>query len=164
MQIVPLGQLYVGKICAALNRQHPRDLFDVKYLLQHEGISEKIIPGFLYCLLGSERPIFELLKPNFFDQRKAMELQFNGMTLEPFTYEEYDQTRINLIDLIKSNLTKEDKEFLLQFENATPVWKTYDYVNYPSIRWKFQNLEILKKNNPAKHSQIYMSLKDYIND
>jgi len=93
-----------------------------------------------------------------------MELQFNGMTLEPFTYEEYDQTRINLIDLIKSNLTKEDKEFLLQFENATPVWKTYDYVNYPSIRWKFQNLEILKKNNPAKHSQIYMSLKDYIND
>lgn len=37
IQGVPLGQLYGGKICAALDRQHPRDLFDVHYMLEHEG-------------------------------------------------------------------------------------------------------------------------------
>ena len=30
INVVPIGQLYGGKICAALDRQHPRDLFDVK--------------------------------------------------------------------------------------------------------------------------------------
>ncbi len=39
IQGVPLGQLYGGKICAALDRQHPRDLFDVHYMLENEGIT-----------------------------------------------------------------------------------------------------------------------------
>jgi len=30
--------LYAGKICAALDRQHPRDLFDVHLLLKNEGL------------------------------------------------------------------------------------------------------------------------------
>lgn len=40
--VVPIGQLYGGKIFAALDRQHPRDLFDVKYLLENEGFSEQV--------------------------------------------------------------------------------------------------------------------------
>lgn len=32
VDMMTLGQLFGGKICAALDRQHPRDLFDVKYL------------------------------------------------------------------------------------------------------------------------------------
>lgn len=52
--VVPLGQLYGGKICAALDRQHPRDLFDVKYLLTNEGLTEKIKTGFIFCLLGQK--------------------------------------------------------------------------------------------------------------
>ena len=42
INVVPFGQLYGGKICAALDRQHPRDLFDVKYLLNSEGYTEKV--------------------------------------------------------------------------------------------------------------------------
>ena len=38
--IVPFGQLYGSKICAALDRQHPRDLFDVKLLLENEGFTK----------------------------------------------------------------------------------------------------------------------------
>lgn len=52
--VVPLGQLYGGKICAALDRQHPRDLFDVKYMLANEGFTKEIKKGFLYCLLGAK--------------------------------------------------------------------------------------------------------------
>jgi predicted nucleotidyltransferase component of viral defense system len=49
--IVPLSQLFGGKIVAALDRQHPRDMFDVKYLLEKEGFTQDIKEGFLYCLI-----------------------------------------------------------------------------------------------------------------
>lgn len=37
-----MEDLYGGKLCAALDRQHPRDLFDVKLLLENEGLTERI--------------------------------------------------------------------------------------------------------------------------
>jgi len=86
IQIMPIGQLYGGKICAALGRQHPRDLFDVKYLLKNEGFSDDVKNGFLLCLLSGDRPIHEIISPNFQDQRRAMENQFTGMSEEPFSY------------------------------------------------------------------------------
>ncbi len=91
IKVVPIGQLYVGKICAALDRQHPRDFFDIKYLLQNEGFSDDVRRGFIFCLLASDRPINELIAPNFQDQRKAMVNQFNGMSENEFTYEEFDK-------------------------------------------------------------------------
>lgn len=39
IKVISTAELYGGKICAALDRQHPRDLFDIKYLLAHEGIT-----------------------------------------------------------------------------------------------------------------------------
>jgi predicted nucleotidyltransferase component of viral defense system len=39
IQVVSLPDLYGGKIVAALDRQHPRDLFDVRDLLANEGIT-----------------------------------------------------------------------------------------------------------------------------
>jgi len=38
-QTLSLADLYAGKLCAALDRQHPRDLFDVRLLLDNEGIT-----------------------------------------------------------------------------------------------------------------------------
>ena len=80
MPVVPIRQLYGGKICAALDRQHPRDLFDVKYLLENEGFNDDVRYGFLFCLLASDRPINEVIRPNFQDHRKALENQFTGMS------------------------------------------------------------------------------------
>src|SRR6187455_587735 len=80
MPIVPIGQLHGGKICAALDRQHPRDIFDVKYILKNEGLNDEIKAGLMYCLLSSARPLHELLNPHFQDQGEAMENQFDGMT------------------------------------------------------------------------------------
>ncbi|UKJ07153.1 nucleotidyl transferase AbiEii/AbiGii toxin family protein [Solitalea lacus] len=160
IQVVPLSQLYGGKICAALDRQHPRDLFDVKHLLENEGFNEEIKKGFLYCLLGSERPINEILNPNLQDQKLALENQFDGMTLESFDYEEYEQVRTKLIDLIRNSLTEEDKEFLLRFKNLSPIWDKYNYADFPSVRWKLHNLEKLKERNSEKHNQLYLLLKE----
>ena len=42
MPVVSFSDLYAGKIVAALDRQHPRDLFDVRALLANEGIDDAL--------------------------------------------------------------------------------------------------------------------------
>lgn len=161
--VVPLGQLYGGKICAALDRQHPRDLFDIKYLLANEGFSEEIKAGFLFCLLGAERPIHEMLNPNLLDQKSALVKQFEGMTTEVFGYKEYEEVKRELIEVIHRNLNDIDKNFLLNFKNLRPNWHVYPYADFPSVKWKIQNLKKLKDKNPGKHLKLYELLKTHLN-
>lgn len=158
--VVSMGQLFGGKIVAALDRQHPRDLFDVKYLLEKEGFTPEIKEGFLLCLLCSDRPINEVIIPNFQDQRSALANQFSGMTDEPFTYEEYESVREKLVSIIHDHLTDKDREFLLSVKNATPDWDIYDFQRFPSINWKLQNLQKLKDKNPDKHKEQHEALKE----
>lgn len=158
--IVPLEQLYGGKICAALDRQHPRDLFDIKYLLENEGFSEKIKKGYFLCLLSSDRPIHEIIDPNLQDQRLTLENHFDGMSIEAFSYEEYESVRNDLIKTIHESLTEEDKSFLLSVKNLKPDWDIYDFAKFPAVLWKLQNLQKLKDNNPEKHQEQYELLKE----
>jgi len=160
MPIVPLGQLYGGKICAALDRQHPRDLFDVKYLLAGEGFTDDIKTGFLLCLLASDRPIHEVIRPNFQGQRQTMSNQFDGMSEEPFTYEDYEAVRVQLVKTIHARLTEQDKKFLLGIKNLAPDWSLYDFARFPAVQWKLQNLQKLKESNPGKHREQYEALRD----
>ncbi len=160
IQTVSLAQLYGGKICAALDRQHPRDLFDIKYLLENEGFTKDMKTGFLFCLLCSNRKISDLLAANRLDQRKAMENQFYGMSDEIFTYKDFEATREKLIEAIQNSLDDKDKEFLLSFKNVEPKWSIYDFERYPSVQWKLQNLKKLKDQNPDKHSEVFKQLKD----
>lgn len=162
MTTVSTGQLYGGKICAALDRQHPRDLFDVKYLLENEGFNQEIREGFILMLLCCERPIHEMLEPNLLDQRVAFENQFDGMTAEEFTYEDYERTRSELIALIKQELTDQDKQFLVSFKALNPDWSIYQYAEFPGVKWKLINLNKLKTNNPDKHAELFNKLKNVL--
>ncbi len=157
---VPFNQLFGGKICAALDRQHPRDLFDVKYLLENEGFTENIKIGFLFCLLSSKRPIIEMLFPSFTNQKAAYDNQFAGMTKEKFSYEDFEFTREQLVQTIHKSLTAKDKEFIANFENGTPDWSTNDFSVFPSVSWKLKNVENLKTTNPAKHELGIKALKE----
>ena len=159
IQVVPFGQLFGGKICAALDRQHPRDLFDVRYLLANEGFTREVKQGFLLCLIGSERPMHELVTPNLQDQRSALTNQFEGMSGERFSYADYEDTREKLIETIPTILTEEDRKFLLGIKNVTPDWSIYDFERFPTIQWKLQNLRKLKETNPAKHREHYEALQ-----
>ncbi|WP_218944459.1 nucleotidyl transferase AbiEii/AbiGii toxin family protein [Maribacter luteus] len=160
--MVPLGQLYGGKICAALDRQHPRDMFDVKYLLENEGFTEEIKKGFILFLLSSNRPLHEMLHPYFIDQRETLINQFDGMGPEPFTYEDFEKNRKELIKTIYQNLTDKDKEFLLSFGEGTPNWAIYDFKRFPAVQWKLRNLVKLKYANPEKHGKFIVSLKEVL--
>lgn len=162
MPVVPIGQLYGGKICAALDRQHPRDLFDIKYLLDNEGLTEEIKTGFLLCLIGSERPMHEVIVPNLLDQRAAMSNQFAGMSSEKFTYEEYEETRNRLIFAVNHELTSEDKQFLLNIKNLNPDWSLYDFQRFPTVQWKIRNLEKLRTQNPQKYQKQHDLLKKHL--
>lgn len=161
--VVPIGQLFGGKIIAALDRQQPRDLFDVKYLLGTEGFTQEIKEGFLLCLLYSVRPINEVIIPNFQNRRSALANQFSGMSDETFSYEEFESIREKLVATIHKNLTDSDRNFLLNFKNITPDWSIYDFQRFPAINWKLQNLQQLKNNNPDKHRGLYEVLKKKLN-
>jgi len=158
MALVPISQLYGGKICAALDRQHPRDLFDIKLLFENEGFNDDIKRGFLYGLLSSDRPAHELLNPHQQDQRSAFENQFEGMTEIDFCYDEYEQTRDLLIKNVNQNLTDKDKQFLLGVIGLDPDWSLYDFEQFPSIQWKLQNLEKLRAINDQKFKMQYDEL------
>ena len=159
INIVPNGQLYGGKVCAAMDRQHPRDIFDVKQLLQKEGFTKEIKEGFLFRLLSSERSIQDVLFPNLQDQRLALANQFAGMSEELFTNEEYEFIREKLIKTVQASITEEDKQFILGFKNCIPDWSSYNFEAYPSIKWKLQNLEKIKAANPVKHKELYDTLR-----
>lgn len=98
IRVVPAGQLFGGKIVAALDRQHPRDLFDVKKMLESTGYTEEIHNGFLFCLLSSKHPIHEILQPNLINQKAVLESQFSGMADEEFTYELFEAARMQLVE------------------------------------------------------------------
>jgi len=163
MRIMPLGQLYGGKICAALDRQHPRDLFDVKYMLEHYGFSDEIKRGFLLCLLISDRPIHEMIRPTPIDQRDTMVNHFAGMTEEPFSYEQFEETRRALIEKINAGLTDGDRSFLISFKEGEPRWVEFGYAEFekfPALQWKLQNIRKLKASNPAKLEEQLAALKE----
>lgn len=161
--IVSWSQLFGGKIAAALSRQHPRDLFDCR------GISpddfEAVKDGFMLCLLGSDKPVIESLQPNPIDQQDALNNQFKGMSDEPFSYDDYQNTRIKLIEVVNHGLTTKDKEFIISFEEGNPDWSKCcagDLSEYPSVKWKLQNITKLKSNNPSKHKESLNKLIEYL--
>ncbi len=162
-RLVSFSQLYGGKISAALSRQHPRDLFDCKYmpLDSLDGVKS----GLIFCLLGSDKPILESLQPNPINQEEALKKQFEGMTDIPFSYEDYENTRKELVGRINIGLTNKDKNFLLSFEQGEPKWDQCcagDLSMYPSVKWKLQNILKLKESNPDKFSVGIENLRNFI--
>ncbi|MFC5683263.1 nucleotidyl transferase AbiEii/AbiGii toxin family protein [Flavobacterium sp. MAHUQ-51] len=162
MQVASLPDLYAGKLCAALDRQHPRDLFDVKFLLENEGLTENLRKTFLVFLISHQRPMAELLAPNRKDISEIYVSEFMQMAQVDVPLEQLEEARENLIHQINSQMTDNEKKFLLSFKNKTPDWNLLEMENaavisnLPSVRWKMINLEKLPSN---KHKEAYDKLK-----
>jgi predicted nucleotidyltransferase component of viral defense system len=157
--VISIPDLYGGKICAALDRQHPRDLFDVKLLLETEGVTDVIRKATLVYMMSHPRPIAELLNPNLKNISSVFTNEFSGMTRDAVTLEELVRARELLIRNIQTNLTSEEKEFLLSFKSKDPQWAKLGISGIeklPAIQWKIQNLN---KMNPDKHRDALENLK-----
>ena len=162
INVVSIEELYGGKICAAIDRQHPRDIFDVKLLLENEGFTDEIWNGFKIALISHYKPIYELFSPVLKHQKSAFENQFTGMTTTEFSYKEYEDTRNTLIRMIENKITDEDKKFLLSFESGKPDWNLFPLEilkDLPAIKWKLLNIQQLIKLNPKKHDLMINELK-----
>jgi hypothetical protein len=132
-------------------------------MLEHYGFSDEIRRGFLLCLLGSDRPIYEMIRPTPIDQRDTLANHFAGMTEEPFSYEQFEESRRALIEAINAGLTGGDRSFLISFKEGEPEWTAYGYAEFekfPALQWKLQNIRKLKESNPAKHGEQLATLKE----
>jgi hypothetical protein len=147
----------------ALDRQHPRDLFDVQQLFNHfRGITEEIKDGFLMTLLSHNRPINEILQPHLLDQTTSFKSQFEGMSLIPFSYEEFEACRKRLVKEINEAFTEKDKQLLLSFKAGEPDWTLSNIAKLqylPAVKWKLQNIQKLKKQNPKQHKLLLQKLE-----
>lgn len=150
---VSTSQLWGGKINAALDRQHPRDMFDIMNLFNETGYTDEIKTGFIFYLLCNNRPFHEVLNPGRIDQQEVFESQFAYMTDMPFSYEEYEKVRERTILEVNKSLTDKDKDFLLAFAKGEPIWDHADYSAYPAIKWKLLNIRKLKANDPKKYDK-----------
>ncbi len=162
INVVSQAELFGGKICAALDRQHPRDLFDIQQLFDHEGLSDDIRLGLLVSLLSHNRPIHELLCPILQDQRDVFDTQFAGMTSEPFNYEDYEASRERLIGEIHVSLTNNDRNLLLSFKRGDPDWSLFPIdalQRMPAVKWKLKHVKKLKSSNVEKHSDQVRALE-----
>lgn len=159
IQTVSRPQLYGGKLVAALDRQHPRDIFDCWQMLRTIGYTADIHQGFLFCLLSSKRPFHELLAPRFIDQPSELFAQFQGMTDVPFTYSLFEEVRSEILIKIHQSFSKDDKEFLLSFASGNPVWDNHTWAGFPGIQWKLLNINSLKLINPNKFYKQLQNLE-----
>lgn len=145
VQTVPFNQLYGGKIVAALDRQHPRDIFDCWKLLESRYDPESLKEGFLFCLLSSKRPIHEILDPRLLDHRSTLLSQFKGMTDLDLPYELFDEVRDDVKHRMLNSFNLGDKTFLMSFAAGVPDWNVHNWSGYPGIMWKLMNLNLLKR-------------------
>jgi predicted nucleotidyltransferase component of viral defense system len=156
MQILSFEDLYAGKLCAALDRQHPRDLFDVRLLLAAEGMTPRLKNAFLVYLLSHNRPMAELLAPTRKDIGAIYTGEFAGMVVDPVTLEALYETREEMIATVQRMLTEQDRQFLLAVKRGDADWSTFpipEAKDLPAVRWKLHNLSLMEKDKRQKALQ-----------
>lgn len=162
MAVLSRAELYGGKFCAALDRQHPRDLFDVAQFFGDGGTVDDVKGGFIALALGHNRPLHEILAPNMLDQSETFTSQFAGMSDIPFTYDEHVATFRRLVADINASLAREDRERLVAFtalEADADVFGIPGLEKLPAIIWKRRNLETLRRKDARKFTDNAMALE-----
>ncbi|MCP1469362.1 hypothetical protein J3E64_001037 [Sphingobium sp. OAS761] len=155
MSVLAFEDLYAGKLCAALDRQHPRDLYDVHLLYEHEGVTDALYRTFLIYAASSPRPLHELIAPNRIDIDRAFAQEFDGMTIEHVPLQTLLAARDRLFRDVADRATGGAAEFLLSLHDGEPDFGLVGHpaaADLPAIKWKLLNLRKLRDSNPQKHA------------
>lgn len=151
IKTLSIADLYGGKICATLDRQHPRDLFDVKMLFNNQGLTNEVRQALIMYLVSSPRPIHELLNthPNLGSFEEIFNKEFSGMTSETnISCNELMDTRFQLIQTILNDFTDNERKFLMSFKEGVPDWRLIPIQgieNLPAVQWKLANIKKIPK-------------------
>ena len=154
--VVSLEDMYGGKLVAAMDRQHPRDLFDVMQLFAHEGITTGIRRAFVIYLASHNRPVHEVLFPALRNIEQEYERNFKGMTAEPVELPQLLAAREQMVHELQSGLDADERRFLLSLVAGRPEWPLLGIEHaehLPGIRWKLHNLAQLERKSPRKFAE-----------
>lgn len=156
MQVVSFEDLFGGKLHAAVDRQHPRDLFDVKLLYENEGLTDGLFRTFLIYVASSGRPPHELVRPSLAVLEEAFVKEFEGMTTQPISLDELKAAREQMTADLLARLDDKVMRFLLSLHDGEPDFEAIGLpqsAELPAVRWTILNLEKLKAQNPEKHAE-----------
>ena len=148
-----VAELYGSKLVAAMDRQHPRDLFDVHGMFQRFGLTPEIVECFVGYIAGHNRPVHEVLGSRDIDLARPFDNEFAGMEREPVSLGVLEEARIRLRRELAVALTADHKRFLIGLVAGQPPWEAMQcrhLAELPAIQWKLQNLARLKRTNPVK--------------
>ena len=155
-------ELYGSKLVAAMDRQHPRDIFDILKLYEEDGLTDGIIECFVCYLAGHNRPIHEVLFTNEIDITSSHANEFVGMTKNPVPLEILLETRRRLFAEIPTRMSGNQRSFLMSLAEAQPDWSLMScphLAEMPALRWKLSNLEHLRSSKSIKFAQQSSELK-----
>ncbi len=156
------ADVWGGKVCAALDRQHPRDLFDCEFLVASGRIDLNIVPGIVVMLLSHNKPFHELINPLIKDQRMVFQKEFAGMASPTYTYEDHQRIMDSLITRVQEAILPWKELIIdffdLKFEPENPLFP--NILRFPAIKWKVKNLEIVKEQDHAKYKRQCIQLEE----
>jgi len=163
LPILHEAELYGSKLVAALDRQHPRDIFDVLHMYETFGLPGDFVDAFVGYVAGHDRPVHELLCAKPKSLESAHDAEFIGMTLEEVSVNTLHQIQARLHHELPRALTQQHREFLLSLVRLAPDWDLMPYQHLKdmlAIRWKLQNLEKLRNRNSGKFDAQEQLLKE----
>ncbi|MEO0443964.1 MAG: nucleotidyl transferase AbiEii/AbiGii toxin family protein [Pseudomonadota bacterium] len=144
IKVLSFADLYAGKIMAALDRQHPRDLFDVHQLLENEGIADELRTALVIYLISHDHSPHSLLDPVLRDISQDFQQNFAGMTSQDVALDTLLATRTALITDVVGNMPEQHKAFLRSFYRREPDWTLLGLEGVeklPAIKWRELNLD-----------------------
>ena len=160
--VLDIDESYGSKLVAAMDRQHPRDLFDVMQLFDHGGITPRMRRAFVVYAAGHNRPIGELLTPNELPLDRVYRTEFAGMTEQDVSLDRLVEARARLFHELPESLDDEERRFLLSMKEGDPAWALLG-VPYaeklPALAWKLLNVRKLRMAHPDRHAKLVATLR-----
>ena len=146
------AEVYAGKTLAALDRQHPRDLFDMWKKNKTAEVTADDLDVFAIYLAGHNRTPHELLA----GQDKPLDVLYEsalaGMTTDPLPpLSELLDTRDRLRSDVRERMSTQARAFLLGFFNLAPDWTLLPFpvaAELPALQWKLRNLAVFQRQRP----------------
>jgi predicted nucleotidyltransferase component of viral defense system len=151
LPMLAADELYGSKLVAAMDRQHPRDLFDVHEMFESDGLTDGAVECFVTYLAGHNRPTHEVLFGNQKNIGEEYRDHFVGMTTEPIGLDTLLAARARLQEELPRRLTEKHKRFLIGLAHAEPDWtllRCAHAFELPALRWKLTNLQTFRQRRP----------------
>lgn len=159
------AEIYGSKLVAAMDRQHPRDIFDVLKMYEKFGMDAVFVDCFVAYLAGHNRPVHEVLFSADVPLETIYENHFRGMTSDEVSLGALQQTRADMKRDLPRALTPDHKNFLLSLVKAEPQWDLMPFphlMDLPALKWKLANLVKLKAAKPDLFKQQFLLLQEHL--